>query len=100
MNTYQVIQILFLVVIIIGLGGVITALNFFVGDKDNLQEVQKNLAIIAGTSSVLIMILGIILYINIRVDPQTYFPVILLLNVVSLEVALIAVSSSILQKTS
>ena len=100
MNTYQVIQILFLLILIGGLAGVIVALNFFVGDKDNLQEVQKNLSIIAGTSSVMLLLIGIFLYIFIRVNPQAFVPITLIMNILSLEVALVAVSSSVLQKTS
>jgi hypothetical protein len=99
MNWYQIIQILFLVILIGGLAGVIVALNYFVGDKDNLQEVQKNLSIIAGTSSVMLLLLGIFLYIYIRVNGGA-IPILLIMNIISMELALIAVSSSILQKTS
>jgi hypothetical protein len=100
MNWYQIIQILFLVILIGGLAGVIVALNFFVGNKDNLQEVQKNLSIIAGTSSVMLLLIGIFLYIFIRVNPQAFIPITLIMNILSMEMALIAVSSSVLQKTS
>ena len=89
-----------LVILIGGLAGVIVAVSYFAGDKDNLQEVQKNLSIIAGTSSVLLLLAGIFLYIYIRVNPQAFVPITLIMNVLSLEVALIAVSASVLQKTS
>ncbi len=100
MNWYQIFQILFLLILIGGLAGVIVALNFFVGDKDNLQEVQRNLSIIAGTSSIMLLLIGLFLYMFIRVNPQAFIPISILMNMLSLEVALIAVSSSVLQKTS
>ena len=100
MNFFQVIMILGLVILIGGLAGVIVAVSYFAGDKDNLQEVQKNLSIIAGTSSVLLLLAGIFLFIYIRVNPQAFVPITLLMNVLSLEVALVAVSASVLQKTS
>jgi hypothetical protein len=100
MNWYQFFQILFLLILIGGLAGVIVALNYFVGDKDNLQEVQRNLSIIAGTSSIMLLAIGFFLYMFIRVNPQAFIPISILMNFLSLEVALIAVSSSVLQKTS
>jgi hypothetical protein len=100
MNWYQVIQILFLVILIGGLAGVIVALNYFAGDKDNLQEVQKNLSIITGTSSVMLLLIGIFLYIFIRVNPQSFVPITLIMNILSLEFALVGVSAAVLQKTS
>jgi hypothetical protein len=100
MDWQQIIQILLLLVLIGGLAGVIVALNWMVGDKDNLQNVQKNLSIIAGTSSVLLLLTGIFVYIYIRINPQAFVPIVLIMSFLSLEVALTAVSSSILQKTS
>ena len=100
MNWYQILQILFLLILIGGLAGVIVALNFFVGDKDNLQEVQRNLSIITGTSFVMLLLIGLFLYMFIRVNPQAFIPITLIMNILSMEVALIAVSSSVLQKTS
>jgi hypothetical protein len=100
MNFFQVIMILGLVILIGGLAGVIVAVSYFAGDKNNLQEVQKNLSIIAGTSSVLLLLAGIFLFIYIRVNPQAFVPITLIMNVLSLEVALVAVSASVLQKTS
>ncbi len=89
-----------LLILLGGLAGVIVAVSYFAGDKDNLQEVQKNLSIIAGTSSVLLLLAGIFLYIYIRVNPQAFVPAMIIMNILSLEVALVAVSASVLQKTS
>ncbi len=89
-----------LLILLGGLAGVIVAVSYFAGDKDNLQEVQKNLSIIAGTSSVLLLLAGIFLYVYIRVNPQAFVPAMIIMNVLSLEVALVAVSASVLQKTS
>ena len=100
MEVFNWVMILGLIVLIGGLSGVIVAVSYFAGDKDNLQEVQKNLSIIAGTSSVLLLLAGIFLYIYIRVNPQAFIPITLVMNILSLEVALVAASVSVLQKTS
>jgi hypothetical protein len=100
MNIFQVVMVIGLLILLGGLAGVIVAVSYFAGDKDNLQEVQKNLSIIAGTSSVLLLLAGIFLYVYIRVNPQAFVPAMIIMNVLSLEVALVAVSASVLQKTS
>jgi hypothetical protein len=100
MNIFQVVMAIGLLILLGGLAGVIVAVSYFAGDKDNLQEVQKNLSIIAGTSSVLLLLAGIFLYIYIRVNPQAFVPAMIIMNILSLEVALVAVSASVLQKTS
>jgi hypothetical protein len=100
MNIFQVVMAIGLLILLGGLAGVIVAVSYFAGDKDNLQEVQKNLSIIAGTSSVLLLLAGIFLYVYIRVNPQAFVPAMIILNVLSLEVGLVAVSASVLQKTS
>ncbi len=100
MNFFNVVMVIGLIILLGGLAGVIVALSFFAGDKDNLQEVQKNLSIITGTSSVLLFLAGLLLFIYIRVNPQVFVPAMIMLNVLTLEVGLVAVSASVLQKTS
>jgi hypothetical protein len=100
MEWAEIFKIILLIILIGGLAGVIVALNYFVGDKDNLQEVQKNLNIIAGTSSVIILLVGIFMYIYVRTNPQAFVPMMFIMTFLNLEIALIGVSSSVLQKTS
>ncbi len=100
MEIFNILMGLGLFILLGGLAGVIVALSFFAGNKDNLQEVQKNLSIITGTSSVLLLLAGIFFFIYIRVNPQAFVPAMIILNVLSLEVGLVAVSVAVLQKTS
>lgn len=93
------IQIILIVLLLAGLVGIITTLGFLVGDKDNLSEIQKKLAIISGSSSALILMFGIFTYLYLRVNPSAFVPLVLVMLFLNLELSLIAVSVSVLQKT-
>lgn len=99
MNYSDYVQITLIVILIAGLAGVIYTLGLFVGDKDNLSEIQKKLAIISGSSSALILMLGIFTYLYLRVNPGAFVPFVLVMLFVNLELSLTAVSVSVLQKT-
>jgi hypothetical protein len=93
------IQIFLIILLVGGLAGVIYTLGLFVGDKDNLSEIQKKLAIISGTSAALILMLGIFSYLYLRVNPGAFVPFVLVMLFLNLELSLTAVSVSVLQKT-
>lgn len=94
----EIIQLILLILSISGLGGVIYVLGTFAGDKNNLNDVQRNMAIITAVSSVVVLMLGIFSYLYIRINPQSFVPFVLVMMFINLEISLIAVSASVLQK--
>lgn len=99
MNWSDYIQIILIILLVAGLAGVVYTLGLFVGDRDNLAEIQKKLAIISGTSSAIILMLGIFSYLYLRVNPGAFVPFVLVMLFLNLELSLVAVSASVLQKT-
>lgn len=98
MSWPMTIQLLLLLLILGGLGGVMYVLSTFAGDKNNLNDVQRNMAIITGVTSVVVFMIGILMYLYIRINPQSFVPFLLIMTFFNLEIALIAVSASVLQK--
>lgn len=94
----KIIQTITLVVLIIGLGGVIAALNFFAGNKDNLGDIQKSLGIISGVSASIVLVLAIFLYIYVRTNPQAFVPLAFLMLFLNFELSIIATSVAVLQR--
>lgn len=94
----EIIQLILLILSVAGLGGVIYVLGTFAGDKNNLNDVQRNMAIITAVTSVVVLMLGIFSYLYIRINPQSFVPFVLVLMFINLEISLIAVSASVLQK--
>jgi hypothetical protein len=87
-----------LAIILTGLGYVIYAVGQFAGSKDNLNEIQKNMGVIFGVTFALVLMLGIFSYMYIRTDPDVFVPFTLFMLFVNMELSLISVSASVLQK--
>ena len=98
MDWPEIIQLILLILSVSGLGGVIYVLGTLAGDKNNLNDVQRSMSIITAVSSVIVLLLGIFSYMYIRINPQSFVPFVLILMFVNLEISLIAVSASVLQK--
>lgn len=98
MNWPMSIQVILIVLIIAGLGGVIYALTRFAGDKNNLNDVQRNMSIITAVTSVIVLLLGIFTYLYIRINPQSFVTLVIIMLFLNLEISLIAVSASVLQQ--
>lgn len=91
-------QIVLLILLIGGMTGIIYAMGLFAGDKDSLANIQRNLAVITGTTSAVLLAIAVFVYIYIRINPQAFVPIMMVMSFMSLEVSLIAVSASVLQK--
>ena len=98
MDWPSIIQLSLIVLIVAGLGGVIYVLSTFAGDKNNLNDVQRNMGIITAVTSVMVLLLGVLSYLFIRINPQVFVTLVLILLFLNLEISLIAVSASVLQK--
>ena len=87
-----------LAIILTGLVYVIYAVGQFAGSKDNLNDIQKNMGVIFGVTFALVLMLGIFSYMYIRTDPDVFVPFTLFMLFVNMELSLISVSASVLQK--
>lgn len=100
MSPGEIIQTVGLVLLILAIGYTVVTLSFFVGNKDSLADIQKYMASIVGTSAVVIILTGIFTYIYIRMNPQAFIPIMLLIGFVSMEMSLAALGGSVLSKAS
>lgn len=98
MTPTQIFQMILLAIILTGLGYVIYAVGKFAGSKDNLNDIQKNMGVIFGVTFALVLMLGIFSYMYIRTDPDVFVPFVLFMLFVNMEISLISVSASVLQK--
>jgi hypothetical protein len=98
MTWIDTIQFLFILGAFAGIAGVGYALSNVVGDKNNLNDIQRNVGIIAGVTLVIVLLLGGLTYLYIRTNPQSFVPFVLIATFINLELSIIAVSAAVLQK--
>jgi len=94
----QGLQIGLLLVCVSGIGFVIYMSTLMVGDTNNLNDVQKKMGIIVGVTFAIVLMLGIFTYLYIRSQPDMFVPIVLFMMFVNMEISLIAVGGSVLQK--
>lgn len=88
--------ILFIVIaVFVTVVGVISAYS---GTKENLDSIQKSLAVIAPILIVLFTILYGLLYVWLQADPDIMIPLFMGLNLMNSIIGSVAVSTSILVK--
>lgn len=95
----QLIKIVFLGIIIVGLGGLIFSIGYFAGDKNTLNMLQTAMPKIFGATFALVLVFSLFVYLYIRGNPASFIPFALILQFVTLEISLLAVSTATLQKT-
>jgi predicted Na+-dependent transporter len=69
-----------------------------IGDKNNLDEVQKKMGIILGVTVAIVLTLAIFTYLYIRSQPDMFVPIVLFMLFVNMEISLIALGGSVLQR--
>jgi hypothetical protein len=82
---------------ILGIVGTGIGLGFLTQNKDNGAEIQKNLSIIAGVTSILILLFGVVAYIYFSANINYMAPFVLIMTFVNLFMGVFAVSVSSLQ---
>jgi hypothetical protein len=79
---------------LLGLIAVITWLGFLTNNKDNANEIQKNLGIISAVTGVLILIFGGASYMYFTTDVNALTPFLLIMTFVNMFLSLVAVSAA------
>jgi predicted Na+-dependent transporter len=69
-----------------------------IGDKNNLDEVQKKMGIIMGVTVAIVLTLAIFTYLYIRSKPDMFVPIVLLMLFANMEISLISLGGSVLQR--
>jgi hypothetical protein len=93
-----------LLYIILGLGlaglvAVITWLGFLTNNKNNGNEIQKQLAIVSAVTGVLVLIFGGAAYMYFTTDVNALTPFLLIMAFVNMFLSLVAVSTASLGVT-
>jgi uncharacterized membrane protein (UPF0136 family) len=94
----QSLQTLLLVVCFAMLFGVSVASGQMIGDQNNLAEVQKKMGIIMGVTVAIVLTLAIFTYLYIRSQPDMFVPIVLFMLFVNMEISLISLGGSVLQR--
>ena len=69
-----------------------------IGDQNNLAEVQKKMGIIMGVTVAIVLTLAIFTYLYIRSKPDMFVPIVLLMLFANMEISLISLGGSVLQR--
>ena len=88
------------IMLVLGLAGLIAIIvwmGFLTHDKDHGAEIQKNLAIVAGVTGILIGIFAAAAYIYFTVNTNYLTPFLLVMTFSNLFLSLFATSASTLQ---
>lgn len=94
----QSLQTGLLVVCFAMLFGVSVASGQMIGDQNNLAEVQKKMGIIMGVTVAIVLTLAIFTYLYIRSQPDMFVPIVLFMLFVNMEISLISLGGSVLQR--
>lgn len=98
MTGSQIIQMVLLLLTVVGIGVVVWQSTLMTGDPNNLAEVQKKMGIIVGVTFAIVLMLGIFTYLYIRSQPDMFVPFVIIMLFSVLEISLIAVGGSVLQR--
>jgi membrane-associated HD superfamily phosphohydrolase len=82
---------------ILGIVGISLALGFLTQNKDNGSEIQKNLGIVAGVTSILVILFGSVAYMYFTANVNLLPPFVLVMTFVNLLLSIFAVSAASLQ---
>ena len=82
---------------ILGIVGISIALGFLTQNKDNGSEIQKNLGIVAGVTSILVILFGSVAYMYFTANVNLLPPFVLVMTFVNLLLSIFAVSAASLQ---
>lgn len=77
-----------------GLIAIIVWLGFLTNNKDNANEIQKNLGIVTAVTGVLILIFGGAAYMYFTTDVNALTPFLLVMTFVNMFLSLVAVSTA------
>jgi len=77
-----------------GLVAIIVWLGFLTNNKDNANEIQKNLGIVTAVTGVLILIFGGAAYMYFTTDVNALTPFLLVMTFVNMFLSLVAVSTA------
>jgi hypothetical protein len=100
MSWQQNIPLILLVIVLAGLAGVGYSISQMIGNKDNLADVQKQMTIIAATTSAIIVMTGIFTYLWLRTNPGALVPLVIFMLFLNLELSIISLSASVIQQVS
>ena len=79
---------------LIGLVTVVVWLGFLTNNKDNANEIQKNLGIVTAVTGVLMLIFGGASYMYFTTDVNALTPFLLVMTFVNMFLSLVAVSTA------
>jgi hypothetical protein len=100
MSWQQNIPLVLLVIILAGLAGVGYSISQMIGNKDNLADVQKQMTIIAATTSAIVVMTGIFTYLWVRTNPGVLVPLVIFMLFLNLELSIVSLSASVIQQVS
>jgi hypothetical protein len=86
-----------LVVGILGIVGISIALGFLTQNKDHGSEIQKNLAIVAGVTGILVLLFGCVAYMYLTANINYMAPFVLIMTFINLFMGMFAISAASLQ---
>jgi hypothetical protein len=82
---------------VVGIVAITITLGFLTQNKDNGAEISKNLAIIGGTTAIIVLIFAVVSYIYFSANINYMAPFVLIMTFVNLFLGIFAVSASSLQ---
>jgi len=93
----MIIDRVLLIIGIIGIVGLSITMGFLTQNKDNGAEIQKNLAIVAGVTGILVILFGVVAYMYFSTNTNYLPPFVLIMTFVNLLLSVFAVSAASLQ---
>lgn len=86
-----------LIIGILGIVGLSITMGFLTQNKDNGAEIQKNLAIVAGVTGILVILFGVVAYMYFKTNVAYLPDFVLIMTFVNLLMSVFAISASSLQ---
>ena len=99
MTPVEYVQMLFIAIVILSLGILVFVIGRYAGDKNNLDNIQSSLGIIFGSVFAVLIVIAIAAYFYIRTNPDAFVPMTIFLMYLNLQLSLVAVGTSVIQKT-
>ncbi len=92
------IQIAILLVLLGSLAGITGTLGYYVGQNENLDEIQKKMSIIIPILCAIYLILYMLLYYWVQAEPQIMLPLFMVLSCINSIISTSSLGVSILTK--
>jgi hypothetical protein len=99
MTPVEYVKMFFIAIVILSLGILVFVMGRYAGDKNNLDNVQSSLNIIGGSVFAVLAVIALASYFFIRTHPGAFVPMTLFLMYLNLQLSLMAVGTSVIQKT-